>query len=1424
MKSASLLECGHLRACDEYFSNLISHTLLGDIVLCAEEIDYLAGLISEELQKPYPRLEQSLSVAVFLVWMGILHYREGNFWTPVYKKLGLPSGQNKWQSTLGGAFLRVINKYQLLEIRDKQTYINILAHGYVPDYYLDSYISDCIFRMYKEREYAGQTFLSVEIRELVSQWRRDVRGYEELHLELNELDAKERSLQIVLDTFQNQDKVRKYNSLVSRLDESSELLQLINIASDWLEQLRAEKGRLQEQLQLQANLSQRVRGLEKQKEAITREVKELEQQITNIGQKLFSNWAWDHTDNVLAVSAEVFKNEYKRYVNQRSCFQCPWGWLYRIIFAKRYRQFMAQQGKISNFFGSLIIQDEILESGESSPDAVIKLQTLLTKHQELLATIYECDQAWQEVGAELDVIERTPIQQKLNAIKKDMEVYNEKVTKVGNGNFEDGLTAISKQRALRAQLAELREGVNSDLTTLLACLPEIDKYQSEKEIKDELIKIRKQRERCNRKLRVYENPLYTLNESTRALLFHGGERAVQFVYNCLHLIRGLDQGIETTSVEAKIPSRIADAIKDWWHEKGRAAMVALREEQTKDEGHRVGGANVRRPRLKFDTQTREIKVVLPQEPVSFQSNEVTGTARFTISGELGVIDEIDVPVRKSPDGGYYTVQREKVIDSVQPIYAFTLSCGDFKRRWENTGLGWSSHCMLFGQRGEYISQQRLPEKGAWIIAPQGSKVEPTDAVIERDKLWANWSGYESIYVELDDTDLLVVKNDANIDLLRRQSHLNPTLIEGKQLSGVHGDDNTPVYIDSLPCLAFSVSEQEELPFFSLKIECGGQYKYSSVDKLDHVLSKDMVVYIDLNQLCAGEAGEYEISLSRRNQQIWDCKFINCPEFNLSFSQPVYRLVEDVPGNGQLRIRSSCPLVISPTSKNVKCTEEVTTEQIITFETTLNIISGKFIFNPDVGSRVEINLNIDVPCIRWRWAGEDVWNYKLSEIWHEDLGEIEIKVPPVFKGVVQLSVQQQILTSRVRNSIAILDISKFADTLRDKDQALHDVLLSSNSFSQWSCVMMRIRCFWQVAKLKVEQAEESDMRFIKLNWEDKGQPENRVLRLWPLFSGAEMLECDIPDGNNCLDIQEPLDKLPSGNYRLQFDVVDLWASNKASLPEKDARNCKEITLGKKIEPPVLRWRLGNKREWKRTPGSVWFDELVTLNLLVQGGSSLDVKLIVADETLSPLRVQGNIYRYDLRDYREIIENSGMSPYLIHVEVDGYRYELLQVYTAWEVSDIVSRVFREDKKWGFFLAWQESFNAPGRMVRIWSGDLKGYREWEIPDGELAKLSIKEPMDSFSPGRYILQFILYDPQESSQPEKPKLDGKNEHYLDIPSLSDKTSQKTGSSGKIRHRRRSEAPEYYCPRHHLKLPTGTLKCDMCDYRVNPRKKSEEED
>src|SRR5690554_3148416 len=113
MKSASLLECGHLRACDEYFSNLISHTLLGDIVLCAEEIDYLAGLISEELQKPYPRLEQSLSVAVFLVWMGILHYREGNFWTPVYKKLGLPSGQNKWQSTLGGAFLRVINKYQL---------------------------------------------------------------------------------------------------------------------------------------------------------------------------------------------------------------------------------------------------------------------------------------------------------------------------------------------------------------------------------------------------------------------------------------------------------------------------------------------------------------------------------------------------------------------------------------------------------------------------------------------------------------------------------------------------------------------------------------------------------------------------------------------------------------------------------------------------------------------------------------------------------------------------------------------------------------------------------------------------------------------------------------------------------------------------------------------------------------------------------------------------------------------------------------------------------------------------------------------------------------------------------------------------------------------------------------------------------------
>lgn len=147
-----LLQCESLQASDIYFDKILTSSsnlnLLGDIELNDEELKHLTKLISKELRKINSTIKDSLSIAVFLVWMGILHYRD-NFWTPVYRALELPDNQVKWQRILGETFIQTVKKYKFPIFEGKQRYVTpILAHGYVPNYFLNSYFSDVVMALY----------------------------------------------------------------------------------------------------------------------------------------------------------------------------------------------------------------------------------------------------------------------------------------------------------------------------------------------------------------------------------------------------------------------------------------------------------------------------------------------------------------------------------------------------------------------------------------------------------------------------------------------------------------------------------------------------------------------------------------------------------------------------------------------------------------------------------------------------------------------------------------------------------------------------------------------------------------------------------------------------------------------------------------------------------------------------------------------------------------------------------------------------------------------------------------------------------------------------------------------------------------------------------------------------------------------------
>ncbi|MCW1310093.1 MAG: hypothetical protein QXP04_05345, partial [Candidatus Nanoarchaeia archaeon] len=237
-----LLQCENLNESDKYFEKLLTASsnviLLGDIELTQEELEHLAKLVSNEFKKPHSNIENSLSIAVFLVWMGILHYRE-NFWEPVYKILKLPQSQTKWQKILGETFLKVIEKYGLFKFDTKQRYmIPILAHGYVPNHYLDSYFKDVIMEYFMERKKVGLNENLInwdEVNHIVTNWRHEYITYQNLHEQLEEIKKLENSIRIAKDLWNNREYLKKLAELKKMLKESDELEELLNLPDNWLE-------------------------------------------------------------------------------------------------------------------------------------------------------------------------------------------------------------------------------------------------------------------------------------------------------------------------------------------------------------------------------------------------------------------------------------------------------------------------------------------------------------------------------------------------------------------------------------------------------------------------------------------------------------------------------------------------------------------------------------------------------------------------------------------------------------------------------------------------------------------------------------------------------------------------------------------------------------------------------------------------------------------------------------------------------------------------------------------------------------------------------------------------------------------------------------------------------------------------------------
>ncbi|MGI1690911.1 hypothetical protein [Thermoanaerobacter uzonensis] len=1148
-------DCNYLEECDRYFEDVLSLSknkeILGYIELDPDEIDHMAGLISKELVKPDFNISESLAISVFLVWVGILYYQEGNFWTPVYKMLRLPSQQVSWQRRLGEIFLKTVKKYGLLDFKDELRYIMpILAHGCVPNFYLRDYFSNVVFRIYGDRQELELSITLDEVRHIVSAWRKEYQLYMAKEKKLKELDKKEKELQIAFDVLKNKNRLLRLRELLKGLKRVPELKVLLSKPEGWLDESRKEKEKLNAQLN-------EIRDVLEKKEIFEKEYEEVEKRIRDIAYSFLSYWSDDLAEVVVQLSIDEIENNFTTYWNFKKRYGGLFGVLMRFIIPAGYYKMLNSGSRLKANLEKLPLKENLLENYSFEIIRYIKeLQELLRRRKNLMKEIEEEAAATTYEKISKEILE--DIERRLFELEGEINFYEQNLKVVGKGKVEEGLEILEEQRRLRLEIKEVKKGIESEypLETLWQNFSLIWKYADEEEVKNLLTEVQDKKKEYADGFGKLNNPLYFLNESTRLFIFQGGEIAEDFVFQSLVYVGMLERGEEAEDV--RLPKRIKNELKRWWEEEGKEKLTVEREKnrRTRDEKDLI----LRKPFIKLDTVERVIKVEMPKQILSNGNHLV-----FRIKEDNMEVKDIKVAIKKFGNE-YQTEIISEVLEKPREFYHFELRQEDKVVEWDITGI-WHNRCLLFSVEKKLLESLYLPEEGVYIVTAYGSKISPSLAVRERGRLIGEWSDYEYIYVDLGDIEMFSIEVEGEEFVFKKPSGLKPQLIGGDIVEEASAWGKS-VYNGKLPHLVFSINSIEDIEFYGIKVEVSGSSIFKSLKEISNIIKGEDIVVIPLDLLASELYGMYKVALVYKQDIIWSEEFALVPNLQLEFDRYLYPPAEKGKRNfGKIILTSKYEFEV----RGDEVIESSFHKNIVKFDTrydSIEIILTYFLEEKEFN----IKLTINIPKIYWRLRDGIEWSSEIGEIWYEDIGELEVKLPHFLQGIetklVLSSTGAAIMPKKAKDNIVfnLRQLSDIIYDIREKGKKpVWDLILSFENNDITSFLLTRIRVHWEVVNLRIEQKRENDKRRVFIQWEDLGKVSDRIIRLWYLDDEAiEKIEKKICDGENEVEFVEDLERLPLGKYRLEFNIEDPWFDEKISLPEEGERNCFDIIIGDREE--------------------------------------------------------------------------------------------------------------------------------------------------------------------------------------------------------------------------------------------------------------------
>lgn len=260
--------CGNHPKCESALSARVEGVrLLGEVPFSEDDYARLKSLVktlfSGDMTQGTDVLQNETPVclAFFLVWSGILYYREGDYWSSISDEV--PGLDPQWQTTWGSCFISFLESKGLpsFDVPGSHRYVTpILLHGMIPDSCLDEYFKSLLYPLVT-RDLVNLDDRG-EIRFWLKQKREDHENRGKLEDETDSLKQRRSEIELAIrryrllaDAWSNLGELEKLESEAGNMEELDRLPAQIG---EWRTGNEQTRRRFQEELDRREKEKQRL--------------------------------------------------------------------------------------------------------------------------------------------------------------------------------------------------------------------------------------------------------------------------------------------------------------------------------------------------------------------------------------------------------------------------------------------------------------------------------------------------------------------------------------------------------------------------------------------------------------------------------------------------------------------------------------------------------------------------------------------------------------------------------------------------------------------------------------------------------------------------------------------------------------------------------------------------------------------------------------------------------------------------------------------------------------------------------------------------------------------------------------------------------------------------------------------------------------